>query len=243
MNMKIDVRRSVGCWLAGLCLLAGAPAAFAFGMGGLQVDSALGEPLDAQITLLSVSAAERNSLQARLGNQQAYADYGVKRPAIIDSINLAVQEDAAGNGRTVLHLTTQQPVSVPLLELLVIAQTDEGRAVRKYAALLSPEGMQAPAPASPDVVYHQRSSAGTGGTSATSVTVGAKQTLWSIAAGNKYADVSVQQMLVAIYRANPSAFDGSINHMKVGATLVMPAHDKVTEIDADWADGWMKSHS
>lgn len=231
-------KRAMYSWLAGLCFLGcSMPAAFALGLGGMAVDSALGEPLDARITLFSVTPSERQSLRVRLGNAQAYADYDVKRPAIIDSVNVAVQDGASQNGTAVLHLTTTQPISQPLLELLVMAQTDSGRAVRKYAALISPAGTQVPAAAAPDIVYHPRNG------SVATVTVGVKQTLWSIAKHNKYDDVSVQQMLVAIYRANPSAFDGGINNMKVGSRLVMPAHDKVSKIDPDWADRWMQTHS
>src|SRR5699024_3751395 len=79
------------------------PAAFALGLGGMSVDSALGEPLDARITLLSVTPSERRSLQARLGNAQTYADYGVKRPAIIDSINVVVRGSSPPTDGTVVH--------------------------------------------------------------------------------------------------------------------------------------------
>lgn len=237
MIREIDVRWGVCAWLAGLCLLGCVPAAFALGLGGMDVDSALGEPLDARIMLLSVMPSERRSLRARLADAQVYADYGVKRAAIIDSINVTVRDRSAPNGGTVLRLTTSQPVSAPLLELLVVARTGSGRAVRKYAALISPTGTQAPASASPEVVYHPRDG------SATTVRVGAKQTLWSISKRNKYADVSIQQMLIAIYRANPSAFEGGINSMKVGSTLVMPAHDKVSKLDPDWADNWVDGRS
>src|SRR5699024_12367980 len=112
-----------------------------------------------------------------------------------------------------------------------------GRSARKYVALRSPAGMDVPKPATPDIVYQSRNG------SRARVVVGARQTLWSIAKRNKYADVSIQQMLVAIYRANPSAFDGDINSMKEGSTLVMPAHEKVSAIGARWASNWVNEHS
>ena len=232
---EIDGGRRVRSSLMGLWLLLCAPAALALGLGGMDVDSALGEPLEARITLLSVTPSERDSLRARLGTRQTYANHGVKRPAIIDDIDVAVQDSTAATGATIVHLTTSQPVARPLLELLVVAQTNDGRSVRKYSALLSPKGMEMSAPASPVAIDQPR-----GGDS---VLVGPEQTLWSIAKRNKYADVSIQQMLIAIYRGNPSAFAGSINDMKVGSTLVMPAHDKVTAIDAGFADNWVDEHS
>lgn len=233
-------RQAVTVWALGLCLLGWLPATFAFGLGSLQVNSTLGEPLDARITLFSVSQSEQQSLRARLGDAQLYTEHDVKRPAVIDTIDVAVQKGAAVGGGVQLHLTSKQPISAPLLELLVVADAADGRVVRKYTALLYPTMASGSTPApkaaasGPKITYQPRGK---------TVTVAPKQTLWSISKNNKYPGVSIEQMLVAIYRANPSAFDGSINSMKKGSTLVMPSLDEVEKIDAAWAENWVESRT
>jgi pilus assembly protein FimV len=48
------------------------------------------------------------------------------------------------------------------------------------------------------------------------------ETLWAIADRYRPDGVSMNQMMVAMYRANPQAFGGNMNVLKVGATLRLP---------------------
>lgn len=235
MDRRIVLKPVVYAGLSSL-LLWWAPAALALALGALQVHSALGEPLAARIALFSVSAAERQSLQVRLGGERAYRRHGVRRAAVINAIDVQVVQGAAAGGGVTLQLTSAQPIAAPLLEMLVVAETGDGRAVRKYTALLNPPSA-APArakPTAPQATKRPRS---------VTVTVAPQQTLWRIAKRHKYAGVSIEQMLVAIYRANPGAFDGDISNMRVGSTLVMPSPDTVRDIDPAWAENWVESRT
>ena len=67
--------------------------------------------------------------------------------------------------------------------------------------------------------------------SANEVDVAAGSTLWSIASENRRPGVSVQQMMVAILRANPDAFlDGNMNQLKKGSVLRIPSADEASEV-------------
>jgi pilus assembly protein FimV len=59
----------------------------------------------------------------------------------------------------------------------------------------------------------------------THIKVGAKATLRGIAwrVGER-AESDLQRMMIAIFRANPNAFDGNINRLHRGALLTIPAH-------------------
>ena len=60
-----------------------------------------------------------------------------------------------------------------------------------------------------------------------SYTVKSGDTLGKIAAQNKPAGVSLDQMLVAMFRQNPEAFAGSnMNRLKAGAKLNIPSDDR-----------------
>lgn len=57
-------------------------------------------------------------------------------------------------------------------------------------------------------------------------------TLWGIAERVRHPSVSLDQMLVALYRANPEAFMGdNMNRMRAGAVLRVPGQEGVAGID------------
>ncbi len=59
----------------------------------------------------------------------------------------------------------------------------------------------------------------------------ANQTLWSLASNNRPSgSVTMDQMLVALYRSNPQAFDGNMNLMLKGATLLVPSLEDIRAI-------------
>lgn len=63
-------------------------------------------------------------------------------------------------------------------------------------------------------------------------------TLAAIAARNKQANVSLDQMLIALYRANPDAFMGkNINRLRAGSTLAVPDQPAAAGIDQGEAHG------
>src|ERR1700737_4795561 len=65
----------------------------------------------------------------------------------------------------------------------------------------------------------------------THIKVGAKATLrgvaWRVGERSKS---DLQRMMIAIFRANPNAFDGNINRLHRGAVLTIPSHAEVAAI-------------
>jgi pilus assembly protein FimV len=64
-------------------------------------------------------------------------------------------------------------------------------------------------------------------------TVASRDTLGRIArrAGAR-ADADLMVMMVGIYRANPAAFNGNINRLRIGAKLVIPAREDLADLTA-----------
>lgn len=63
-------------------------------------------------------------------------------------------------------------------------------------------------------------------------------TLGAIAARNQPANVSLDQMLIALYRANPDAFQGNnINRLRAGRILSIPDQPTAAAVDRDEARG------
>ena len=56
---------------------------FAFGLGGIEVKSALNQPMDAEIELVKFNAAQIDEVQVELASQQMFERVGVPRPYIL----------------------------------------------------------------------------------------------------------------------------------------------------------------
>ncbi len=77
-----------------------------------------------------------------------------------------------------------------------------------------------------------------------SVKVNSGDTLTSLAAGNKPSGVSLDQMLVSLYRNNPSAFiDDNMNRMKSGVTLTVPSADTAKQLSSEEAHQIIQAQS
>ncbi|PJK01337.1 ferrous iron transporter B [Lysobacteraceae bacterium NML91-0213] len=128
-------------WLA-LCVSA---PAFALGLGQIQVRSQAGEPLLAEIPVVSSDPAELQQLRARLASPETFARIGLQAPqGAVSDLQFNVALDA--QGRPVIRVTTLQPVQEPLLTFLVEVDWGQGRLVREYSALLdAPDTIAAPA--------------------------------------------------------------------------------------------------
>lgn len=272
------------------------------GLGKLKVSSGLGEPLVAEIELLSVTPEEMSGLTAEIASAAAYEAQGIERTSAANSVR--VQTSKRADGTPILKLTSAQPVTDPFLDMLVQVDWASGRILREYTILLDPPAEIAVAPKTritlPEInnnSFDNSSVAAQSGNTATVVepasmsasekksskrgkkvksdeeklaiakaeaiaaekssqkaseksteqpaeqlannqesntqtelTTQRGDTLGKIARENMPAGVNLDQMLIALYKANKNAFDGSnINRLKVGKIIRVPVLD---EIDA-----------
>ena len=58
------------------------------------------------------------------------------------------------------------------------------------------------------------------------------ETLWAISNRMRPENVSINQMMVAVYRANPRAFGGNMNLLLAGATLRLPTNADLEQLSA-----------
>ncbi len=116
--------------------------AYSAGLGRLTVNSALGQPLSAEIELLAVDKAELDSLNASLASGQAFKDAQIEYTPALSTLKFAVDKKA--DGRPVLKVTSTRPVNDPFLDMLIELNWASGRLVREYTVLLDPPGIAAP---------------------------------------------------------------------------------------------------
>jgi pilus assembly protein FimV len=207
-------------------------AAQAIGLGDIHVDSALNERLAAEIDIVGATALELADLKAAVANRETFARFGADRPAFLASTTFNVTQDS--QGRPVLALRSTESFTEPVVNILVDLNWRSGQLVRQYTLLLDPAGFSvAPTPAAvaaPVVAVAADTPSAeprpvVEGRKTTHIKVGAKATLRGIAwrVGER-SESDLQRMMLAIFRANPSAFDGNINRLHLDALLTIPSH-------------------
>src|SRR6185503_157636 len=106
----------------------------AAGLGKLTLISALGQPLNAEVEIVSLQPGEED-LSARLGSPQAFAQAGIEANPILSDVRFTIERRGSN---LVLRMRSSQPVNEPFLELLVELTWPTGRLVREYTFLLDP---------------------------------------------------------------------------------------------------------
>jgi len=226
-------------------------SAFAAGLGSVNVTSALGEPLNASIELLSMTPAELSSLQAKIDSEAAYVEQGLTRLAVHDEIKLRISKDAGNN---ILKLTSNSAIADPVLDLLVVVEWSNGRISRQYTVLLdpptyNPETTQTQAPVANQFDNASIKNTNTNSTNQSQPATSPAQehltkngdTLYKIARRMQPAGVDLDKVLVALFEANPDAFDGkNMNRLKVGKILQAPSEDALNALTDKHANSEIK---
>lgn len=121
-----------------VCLAFMPLSGFSAGLGKLNVNSGLGEPLKAEVELLSVSPEELSTLVATIASEEAYAVQGITRLGVHSNIKVDLAKNS--DGSPVLRLRSSQPISDPYLDMLIQVDWASGRLLREYTVLLDPPG-------------------------------------------------------------------------------------------------------
>jgi pilus assembly protein FimV len=121
-----------------VCLALLPLSSYAAGLGKLNVNSGIGEPLKAEIELLSVTPEELSTLAASIASEDAYAQQGIPRLGIHNNIKVEIAKNS--DGSPVLKIRSSQPVSDPYLDMLIQVDWATGRLQREYTVLLDPPG-------------------------------------------------------------------------------------------------------
>lgn len=240
--------------------------ASALALGRVNVQSALGEPLRAEVELPQITAAEAESLRVSTATPEVFRSQGMEYSPAAHSVQ--VQLHRRTNGSMVLRLSSTRPVNDPFVDLVIDATWSSGHIVRSYTMLFDPPASrpQAAVTAAPQVTS-PRAAATAPRTPATTaapapvarpatppapavagrptpadapasaggveIRVRPGDTAGRIAEAHRPAGVSLDQMLVAMMRANPDAFvNSNVNRLRSGAVLQMPSETEAQATDA-----------
>src|SRR5271170_238191 len=232
-------------------------ASLALGLGDLRVESALNQPLTAQIDLLGAAPDELTGLKAAIADQEIFQRHGLDRAPYLSAIALTVSQDKQGH--PVLLLRTTEPLSEPLVTFLVDLRSPGGQLIREYSLLLDPaapapsrtDAAPVPAPAAAPVLAQTAAPAAPviimppdrivatldSNPLINLYTVAPRDTLDRIVRlAGAHSRSDRHRMMLAIFRANPDAFQANLNFLRSGVTLHLPSAAEVAAISGDDAD-------
>lgn len=199
---------------AGLVVWLVSVQADAIGLGDMVLTSPPGQPLEARIPVELVTAQELWALQVGAASELTFLRNGLDRAPELDALNFEIVRDS--DGGSVVRMSSPNPVVSPmtvLVEATWLRRTDlpSGRLIRIYS--FGPDDLPI-AGAQPRPL-----GAGSLGTYGP---VQQGETLWSLAERFTAPAVHPNQVLVAIFEANPRGFGGNMNGIYQGATLRIP---------------------
>ncbi|GAA3554204.1 FimV/HubP family polar landmark protein [Marinobacter xestospongiae] len=224
----------------------GSGVAQALGLGDIELQSYLNEPLEADISLNSSEGVNPNEVFVNLASEDAYRRVGIDRNYFLSRLRFNVS--TAADGSLIVNVSTTEPVKEPYLNFLLEVTWPSGRLMREYAVLVDPpvyaedsgveETVQAPttqAPtpqrqvSAPSTPSRQAPAAPRASAGDTLGPTSASDTLWGIASQVRPNNsVSHQQVMLAIQDLNPDAFiGGNINRLKRGQVLRVPSLEQI----------------
>ncbi|MFL8011163.1 type IV pilus assembly protein FimV [Xanthomonas vasicola] len=121
--------------IGALLLMACSGAAMALGLGDIRVLSKPGQPLVAEIPVISNEPGELDNARVALASATTFARVGLERPqGLVGNLQFQFAQDA--RGRAVIRVTSSQAVDQPAINFLIEVEWDQGRLVREYSALV-----------------------------------------------------------------------------------------------------------
>lgn len=215
----------------------------AFGLGKIEVKSALNEPFKAEIGLTALRPEEKDNLQVKVASEDEFKRAGLDRSLLLSQLQFDIIERG---GQDKILVTTKQAIKEPFLDFLITATAGSGVLIREYTVLLDPPAYvmaetrsttstaatEAPAPAESQATTTRYQYGQSSGFNGSSYDVKRSDTLWNIALQTRpSSNVSVHQMMMALLRANPQAFsNNNVNGLRAGVTLQIPAQDEITSL-------------
>jgi pilus assembly protein FimV len=237
---------------AALLFISASPDTYALGLGSIDMQSALNQPLAAVIELTSATGTDLSQVKISLASREDHQRAGLSRTRILSDFRFNVE--TGSNGQPVVRISSHDAIHEPFLEFMLQLEWSNGRLLRQYTVLVDPPVTIPAAPAVPaapvarapaPVTYetarpvaarpavtapaHSVSTPAAAPAADSYGPIRRNETLWDIAKRLRPDEsVSIEQMMLALQRANPHAFmNNNINHMKAGVTLKIPERNDI----------------
>ncbi|WP_331821241.1 FimV/HubP family polar landmark protein [Methylobacter sp. Wu1] len=221
------------------------------GIGDIKLHSALNQNLNAEIPLVVSAGENAADIKVNLAPPDKFDEAGVPWSYFLSKIKF---EPVVGpNGSVVIKLSSREALKEPVLDLLLEVSWPKGNLYREFTVLVDPPAAysQATIPVSTRVESYEpyepeqdiapqrqqapRPQAGpqrTAGIEKGYVIVNRNDSLWKVAKRvNNHRDVSMEQMMMALYQQNPAAFyKQNVNALIAGKKLKIPEKEAILKL-------------
>lgn len=228
--------------------IAGAyPAASsALGLGDIESNSHLNQPLRAKIDLLSAAPADASKIQVRLAPPDVFNRVGVARPDFLGNLRFT---PTVQGGKPVILVSSDTPIQEPFVNFLLEVSWPQGQLLKEYTVMLDPPVLMQPGNtvageaavrAEPKAAGNVRRPVRPAQPAAAPAAppqpaarnrtyrVKSGDTLFGVASRLQRQGINNDQMMMALFRANPEAFiDENINNLRTGALMKTPSSSQV----------------
>lgn len=120
-------------------------SAWALSLGRVTVQSALGEPLRAEVEILDINNEELDSLALKIASPEMYAAAGLEYPPAM--LGLQTTLIRRPGGKPYIRISGERSVNEPFVDMVLVSSWASGRIVRNYTMLFDPPGPKSSTPA------------------------------------------------------------------------------------------------
>ena len=117
----------------------------ALSLGRITVQSALGEPLRAEVDLLDINAEEAASLQPSVASPESFKAAGLDYNPALSNLQASLRRRS--DGRAYIRLSGERVINDPFVDLILETRWSSGRIVRDYTLLFDPPNLRTTAAA------------------------------------------------------------------------------------------------
>jgi pilus assembly protein FimV len=215
------------------------------------VRSALGQRLDAEVDIASLTAVEAESVSVKLAPPELWASAGIDLGALQRSLRLSVEKK---EGRHLVRIASDIAVNEPFMHLLIELSASGVRTIRHYVLLIDPpvlitapntvanaapaappsSSVAAASKANPSTIFGEEKFTDSSNDQQYRVKRG--ETLRSIAQQLQPDGVQLEQVMVSLLNQNPDAFVGNnLHRLRSGSLLTIPATEAIQAIEPEKA--------
>lgn len=235
-------------------------AANSAALGDASVRSALGQRLDAELDIASLTAAEAESVSVKLASPELWSSAGIDLGALQRSLRLSVEKK---EGRYLVRIASDLAVNEPFMHLLVELSANGVRTIRQYVLLIDPPALitaptsvanaesnstlkpnEPAAPVSSALAVPSNTSSSAvaaddqmaDSSEHPSYQVRRGETLRGIAQRLQPDGVQLEQVMVSLLSRNPDAFvEGNVHRLRKGSVLSVPSAESMRTIASEKA--------
>ncbi len=223
--------------------------AHSLGLGDIKLYPALNQKLNAEIALSLSAGEELADVKISLASPDKFDQAGIAWSSFLSKVKF--EPILKANGQVIVKVTSHEVVQEPFLDFLLEVSWPKGEVFKEFTVLVDPPAI------------YQQSAIDAPTISASQPTVSSVNTetvvqnnfsslavegeygptsrsdsLWKVAEKvNTDSDISVEQMMLALYKANPRAFyKKNVNALMAGKSLKIPEKSEIVQLSKKQAN-------